>query len=692
MCSLHAEPLTLESVEFSVLKGDQLQFQLQFSGAAFEPNVFHTDNPARIALDFPGVSSRLKTKVIPVNTGAATAIHVVEASGRTRVVVNLVSMVPYDTRIEGRDVFVSLRKSSALSSSTNVGASVSTDTPPPLPKQTINNIDFRRGPRGEGRILISLTDPNAVVDMQEKGGKVVLNFINTSLPEHLAKRLDVTDFATPVRTIDSTMDGNRTKVTVTPLTRDYDYLSFQTEGLLTLEFRPLTRAEKAADKKKKFRFTGKRLSLNFQDIPVRSVLQILADFTNLNIVASDAVKGNVTLRLNDVPWDQAMDLILKSKGLAMRQEGNIVRVGPAAQINKQEKEELEALAVKEELAPLRTEIIQINYATAAEMQALLTGVVDKVSEDKTGAGTEETGYFTSDSVTSRSGASSNLGSILSKRGSVNIDPRTNVLIVKDTARNLEAIRRLVSKLDKPVRQVLIESRIVIAANDFTKELGACIDARKDLSSFDSPSPPGTGSDTLGTGSGTDLLVDLASAATGSYGLTLFKVGDYLLDLELTASQIESKSETLSKPKVVTSDQTTARIEQGIEIPFSSVSQNGTTTQFKKAVLKLEVTPQITPDDRIVMELSINQDAPGQLVVNAGPTINTNSIDTVVTVDNGETVVLGGVFSHDKLYAVDKVPFFGDLPIVGQLFRRTADTNDKTELLIFITPKILKGDI
>ncbi len=574
---------------------------------------------------------------------------------------------------------------------------MSTGATSPLPKQTINKIDFRRGPRGEGRILISLTDPNAVVDMQERGGKVVLNFINTSLPEHLVKRLDVTDFATPIRTIDSSMDGNRAKITVTPLTRDYDYLSFQSKGLLTLEFRPLTLAEKAADQKKKFRFTGKRLSLNFQNIPVRSVLQILADFTNLNVVASDAVKGNVTLRLNDVPWDQAMDLILKSKGLAMRQEGNIVRVGPAAQINKLEKEELEALAVKEELAPLRTEIIQVNYATAAAMQALLQGTVDRGSEPNTGAaGSEQTGFFASESVASRSGSSSNLGSILSKRGSVNIDPRTNVLIVKDTARNLEAIRRLVSELDKPVRQVLIESRIVIAANDFTKELGARLDVRKDLNSFDSPLPPSRAGDNP-TGvdlasSGTDLLVNLASAAAGSYGLTLFKVGDYLLDLELTASQIESKSETLSRPRVVTSDQTTARIETGVEIPFQSVSQNGTTTQFKKAVLKLEVTPQITPDDRIVLELSITQDAPGQLVVNAGPTINTNQIDTVVTVDNGETVVLGGVFTHDKLYTIEKVPFFGDLPLIGQFFRRTVDTNDKNELLIFVTPKILKETI
>ena len=560
MCLVHAEPLTLESVEFSVLKGDRLQFQFRFSGAAFEPNVFHTDNPARIALDFPGVSSRLKSKVIPINTGVATAVHVVEASGRTRVVVNLVSMVPYDTKIEGRDVFVFLKKSNVRSTGADVGTSTSTGISSALPKQTINKIDFRRGPRGEGRVLISLTDPNAVVDMQVKGGKVVLNFVNTFLPEHLAKRLDVTDFATPIRTIDSKMDGNRAKVTVTPLTRDYDYLSFQSEGLLTLEFRPLSLAEKAVDQKKKFRFTGQRLSLNFQDIPVRSVLQILADFTNLNIVASDAVAGNVTLRLNDVPWDQALDLILKSKGLAMRQEGNIVRVGPAAEINKLEKEELEALAVKEELAPLVTEIIQVNYATAADMQALLQGSVDTESEPTTQTGVPgETGFFSNPpGVTSRSGASSNLGSILSKRGSVNIDPRTNVLIVKDTARNLVAIRRLVSELDKPVRQVLIESRIVTASDGFRKALGARLDARKDIKDFDSPTPDGEGSDTTGTGSGADALVDMAAAAaSGTFGLTLFKIGDYLLDLELTAAQIEGKSETLSKPRIVTSDQSMA---------------------------------------------------------------------------------------------------------------------------------------
>ena len=719
-----AEQLTLQSVESLSLPGDRLQLELHMSGPARVPRVFHTGNPARIALDFSGVGNALEKKVIPINVGAARSVHAVEASGRTRVVVNLLKMVPYDTRVDGNDVLITLqnqsgagiqaaqvgrgdtaRPRSSLSPAIQVPRSTGAPTTQPrpsftpgatasqgaqamapqsyaFPRQSIQNIDFRRGKKGEGRVLISLSDPNTVVDMQEKGGKVIVYFMNTDLPHSLARTLDVLDFATPVQSVATVKEGNRVRMTITPATGDYDYLSYQSEGKLTLEFRPLTRAQKIAQLKKKFNFTGKRLSLNFQDIEVRSVLQILADFTNLNIVASDTVGGHITLRLNDVPWDQALDLILKSKGLGKRQTGNVVMVAPQAEINKIEKEEYEALAIKEKFEPLKTEIIQLNYAKAAEVQAVLMGVQDSAGAPPPVGVPEYAGSYAPDLVSSPSDAS-NRASILSERGVVNIDPRTNILIVKDTARNLAAIRKLVQDLDKPVRQVLIESRVVIANANFTREIGVRFGAAKETSGF---ALRGTSTPAR------NLLVDLAAAAGqgagGSLGLAIFKAGDYLLSLELSALQEEDKGEVLSNPRIVTSDQETARIEQGVEIPFSTVSQNGTQTQFKKAVLRLEVTPHITPDDHVQMELFITKDARGEETIN-GPTIDKREIQTEVLVDSGDTVVLGGIFEHERQRAVDSVPFFGELPGIGWMFRKQLKVDDKRELLIFITPKILK---
>ena len=721
-----AEQLTLRSVEFSSLAGDRLQLALHMSGPAPVPRVFHTGNPARIALDFSGVGNALEKKVIPINVGVASSLHAVEASGRTRVVLNLLKMVPYDTKVNGNDVLITLqnqsggaiqaarvdqsgtvrprsslspanqapgrtgapttlpRTSLASSAAASQGAQTSTSQSYAFPKQSIQNIDFRRGKKGEGRVLISLSDPNTVVDMQEKGGKVIVYFVNTDLPPALARTLDVLDFATPVQSVATVKEGKRVKMTITPATGDYDYLSYQSEGKLTIEFRPLTRAQKIAQLKKRFNFTGKRLSLNFQDIEVRSVLQILADFTNLNIVASDTVGGHITLRLNDVPWDQALELILKSKGLGKRRTGNVIMVAPLAEINKIEKEEYKSLAIKEKFEPLKTEIIQLNYAKAAEVQAVLVGVQDSSGAPPPDIGVPEyAGNFAPDLISQPSDAS-NRASILSARGVVNIDPRTNILIVQDTVRNLAAVRKLVRELDKPVRQVLIESRVVIANSNFTREIGVRFGATKETSGF---ALRGTSTPAQ------NLLVDLAAAAGqgagGSLGLAIFKAGDYLLSLELSALQAENKGEVLSNPRVVTSDQETARIEQGVEIPFSTVSQNGTQTQFKKAVLRLEATPHITPDDHVQMELFITKDSPGQPTPTGQIAIDKKEIQTEVLVASGDTVVLGGIFEHERNRSVNSVPFFGELPGVGWMFRKQKRVNDKRELLIFITPKILK---
>ncbi len=668
----------LQNIEFSTLPGDKLQLRFVFEGNAVAPKVFHTDNPARIVLDFPGTRSGLERKSVTINTGVVTQVNVVESGGRTRVVVNLVASAPYDVKVDQRQVLVKVGGAVPVSRTrTAVG----------VPVQQIEKVDFRRGPRGEGRILIFLRRPNTMVDLREEGGKVVATVLHARLPARLQKKLDVTDFATPVKEISLYQDGNNVRVTVTPATADYDYLSYQSDRLLTIEFRPLTRAQKEK-RAKKFPYTGERLSLNFQDIPVRSVLQILADFTGINIIAADTVKGNVTLRLNNVPWDQALDLILKAKGLGKRKEGNVIWVAPLDEIIKLEKKELEHVQFREQKEPLRTEIIQLNYASAAEVMKVLKGMQQQTSRTSQGSGGVPQ-YATNFDQVGDAGSQGAIagGSILSPRGQVNIDERTNILIVKDTPSNLEAIRRLVARLDRPVRQVLIESRVVIADDTFSRELGVKLNAAKRSGA------PGQTQSIIGGVMGDDFgIVDLPAAigpgAGGGLGIALFKVNDFLMRLELSALQAENRGEVLSMPRVVTQDQTKASIEQGIEIPFATVSQNGTQTQFKKAVLRLEVTPHITPDDNVVMNLRITKDARGEETI-AGPAINKREINTTVQVENGETVVLGGIYERERRKVVNKMPFFGDLPVFGFLFRKDSKDDKKNELLIFITPKVIK---
>lgn len=684
-----AAEVKLHDVQFMTLPGDQLQVRFLLDGPVEVPKAFHTDNPARLVLDFAGVRSALKKKTISVNTGVLTSINVVEGDGRTRLVANLVSLVPYEITADGDAVRLTLK---------NAGAMATTATPVPspgLPVQRIEKIDFRRGAEGEGRILVFLKDPNALVNLRQEGGKVVAEFLNTELPKNLAKQLDVLDFATPVKTIEAISDGRTTRLLITPATLDYDYLSYQSERLLTIEFRPLTPAEKEEIKKKQFPYTGERLSLNFQDIPVRSVLQILADFTGLNIIAADSVQGNVTLRLNNVPWDQALDLVLKAKGLGQRREGEVIWVAPLDEIIALEKKELEHVSFREEKEPLRTEIIQLNYAKAADVLKVLKGIQQQAAQPQVPQPSQALGgqlvpqYATTFEEPTVTGEAIAGGSILSPRGEVNIDERTNILIVKDTPYHLEAIRKLVQTLDRPVRQVLIESRVVIANDDFSRDLGVRLNAARNTGS------PGKTQTLLGGILGANNgIVDLPAAigpgAGGGLGIAVFKLNQFLMQLELSALQDENRGDVISMPKVVTQDQTTARIEQGEEIPFQSVSQNlGTQTQFKKAVLKLEVTPHIAPDDNVIMDILVTKDSRGRETVNGQPPIDKREIQTTVQVANGETVVLGGIYETTRNKTVNKVPFFGDLPGFGFLFRRDRAIDNKRELLIFITPRVLK---
>lgn len=668
----------LTDVEYAALPGNEVRIGLQLSGSVKQPKVFTTDNPARIVLDLEGVTSGLDQKTLPIDVGPVQSLVAVEASDRTRIVVNLSNSVPYHVNTGTGKVDIALNAPQSgpapRPAAAKPTASVSRSPRPAGPAGGIRNIDFRRGPNGEGRVLITLPSPNTSVSVTEKGERVIAEIANTKLPSRLLRRLDVTDFATPVVAVESRPRDNNVEVSIQTAT-DYEYLAYQADELFTLEFRPLTKAELEDKRSKKVVYSGDRLSLNFQNIEVRAVLQLLADFTGLNLVASDTVGGNITLRLKNVPWDQALAIILKSKGLSMRQTGNVIMVAPTGEIAAQEQAELLADQKIEELAPLRSEFIQLNYARAEDIAELLKN--------------EENQLLTPE------------------RGNVTVDTRTNMLLVQDTAAKLEDVHRLVQRLDIPTRQVMVESRVVIANDDFARDLGVRFGYSKSNYNPNSKKFSEVTGALRGTLDGANywgttvddtvpLMVDLpATLPSGGVEFLLGKVGSYLLQLELTAMQREGRGEIISSPRVVTADNQEASIKVGQEIPYSTASQLGTNTQFKEALLELNVTPQITPDDRVIMKLDVkkdNADYTRQIGLNGEPPIDRREVVTNVLVDNGETVVLGGVFERDKKFNKQQVPWLGDLPVLGNLFKTTSKADTNSELLIFITPKILKEGI
>ena len=558
--------------------------------------------------------------------------------------------------------------------------------------------------------------------MREQGSRVLVDIIDAALPQRLFRRLDVVDFATPVVAIESRPKGRNVEVNV-QTGSDFEYMAYQTDELFTLELRPLTSAEKERLAREKVVYDGERLSLNFQDIEVRAVLQLLADFTDLNLVASDSVAGNITLRLKNVPWDQALDIILKTKNLTKRQDGNVIMVGPFDEIVGHEERTLTADQRLEELAPIRSEFIPVKFAKAAEIAAFIRGASSLQSSVSSQGGSSPIGRDTRQ--LDRTVSESTKDSILTPgRGSVTFDERTNTLLVMDTSARLNQIREIVARLDIPVRQVMIESRVVIANNDFTRDLGVRFGLATSMGALYNNEMliggglPGNlvggqnydagpfGLNTSGQPNNSiivnpvdedpapSLLVNLpATDPAGAVNFLIGKVGSYLLQLELSAMQREGRGEVISSPRVITSDQKEARIEVGKRIPYPTVSQNGTNVEFENATLSLTVTPAITPDDRIIMDLIVTKDEPDfSRVVEGTPTINTREIETRVLVDNGETVVLGGVYERTKIFAKEQVPWIGDVPVLGRLFKREAREDNNSELLIFVTPKILKGDL
>lgn len=677
--------ISLDDVSFASLSGERVQIKLTLSEALpSEPLNFTIDNPARIAVDFPNTTINLSEKTQTIGIGAANSLNAVEAAGRTRVVINLTSSVSYTIDVDANIVTLNLG-GGAIVASSNAPASQSVSSSVSSSNDSIEDIDFRRGENGEGRVIVRLSNSNIPIDMGFEGGKIVVNFIDAQLPSNLDRKLDVIDFATPVKEIDTMPNGNNIKMAISAVTEDYDHLAYQSENQYIIEFKPLSKEEKEEQKKDKFGYTGERLSLNFQNIEVRAILQLIADFTGLNMVTSDAVSGNVTLRLKNVPWDQALDIILRSRGLGMRQSGNVIMVAPSEELAARERLELEANRQVEELAPLRTEFVSINYADAADLMSLIQA--------------EE-------------------NNLLSERGNVSMDARTNTLIVQDVSSSLEAIRELIEELDVPVRQVLIESRIVNADESFAKDIGVRFGYSKNTkqsgenrSSIGDDGNPqfliGGGqagnisfaedgnTTAFSTDDNENLLVDLPAIPGDASALALAvgKIGSYLLQLELSALIAEGRGEDIASPRVITSNQNEATIQSGVQIPFQEASSSGATaTSFQDAVLALTVTPQITPEDSIIMDLEVSQDSISGTSVNGVPAINTRNVTTQVLVQNGETVVLGGVYTSTDRKSVDRTPFFGDLPYVGFLFKRTDIDSSKSELLIFITPKILKDSL
>jgi len=680
-----ADQPALQSIDVQPLPGQQVQVTMRLSGPAPQPLSFTIDNPARISFDLPNTTLAMPSKRIDVHASGLDTIVAAETKDRTRLVMNLDKLVPYDTRVVGNNVVVMLGGSSA--STATVTSSASSPSAASGARE-LRAIDFRRSADGAGRVMVKLSDPHIHINLHQVGNQVVVDFSDAGVPANLMRRYDATDYGTPVSGFDVTRVGNGSRISISA-SGDFEQLAYQSDDQYVVEVSPKRRAANAPEEKPVY--SGERLTLNFQDIETRAVLQLLADASGQNIVVSDSVSGNVTLRLQNVPWDQALDIVLRTKGLDKRRQDNVIIVAPQAELAAREKAELAARKDVQELAPLRSEYLQVNYAKAKDMEALI----------KTQS-----------------------NSLLSPRGSVTVDDRTNTLLLQDTSDRLADIRRLVATLDIPVRQVQIEARIVIVSNDFKRDLGVIFgftNWHKNGNGLVSTTGTATGVDTMtntyitgqnainnAINSGTNpvpLPTYGIPAAANRYNVNLpvsnpagtFALGilgnNFIVDLELSAAQAETQANIISSPRVVTANQKEATIEQGVEIPYQqSASSGATTIQFKKAVLALKVTPQITPDNRIIMDLDVRDDSVGNVVVASGgvnvPSINTREIATQVLVNDGQTVVLGGILETTQREDDTKVPYLGDIPVLGHLFKNTSHQDNKDELMIFITPKIV----
>jgi type IV pilus assembly protein PilQ len=714
----------IENIDFSSLSGGRVNIRIKLKEPMTNPPAgFTLNNPARIALDFPNTANGLGKNNVSSEQGALKSVSLAQAKDRTRMVLNLTKSVGYNTTVNGNEVLISLQGSEATAGVNATNETRFAEARASNQAHSISNVDFARGKNGEGRIIVDLSDANTGINIKQKGKTIVVDFVDTDVPADLQRRLNVINFNTPVLYVDTIKQGKNGRMVIEPK-GNWEQSAYQADKKFIIDVRQLIEDPNKLVKGSKPGYAGEKLSLNFQNIEVRSVLQVIADFTGLNIITSDTVAGNITLRLKDVPWDQAMDIIMANKGLTMRKNGNVILVAPADEVAAKEKAALESVQAIEELAPLRTEAFTLKYQKAEVFKELITG-----DDSKAGGG--------------GGGGQSQKKGILSKRGNAVAEVRTNTVFVQDTAKSLEEVQAFINKIDVPVRQVMIESRLVIADNRFGKSLGARFGIQKqnvgrngystsgtlgntittrsitppglkDDGTFDVTKPGKITETTTGrTGSGTlastsiggrdnpitvgtspdgtqDLMSNLpVNNAFGSIAFSLFRLpAGLLLNLELSALESDQKGKVVSSPRVTTANQQKATIAQGTKIPYLQASSAGNSNvAFIDAVLSLEVTPQITPDEKIIMDLEVKKDRVGQVFFGT-PSIDTQRVNTQVLVANGETAVLGGIYEQTERNSVDKVPFFGDLPILGNAFKRRTKQDDKSELLIFITPKIM----
>ncbi|RKG54682.1 type IV pilus secretin PilQ [Acinetobacter cumulans] len=675
------------------IPGQGTEIRVMFNGLPPQPQAYQLEQPSRLVLDFDKAQQNLKQSSIPVATSEANSVDISSDAQRARLTVNLADAGAFTTRVEGNTFILKIN-----------AANASAPTPVAAQKQAqgISDIGFKRGSAGEGLVVIDLLGSNTPVDVQQQGSKIVVRTLGNKVPTHLARRLNVNDFATPVATVDAQNDHGSGLITISS-SGSYEYMAYQTDNRLTIslkrpEDKNPTRA-KAAN-----HYTGKKISLDFQDIEVRRVLQLLADFTDINMVAADSVQGNITLRLKDVPWDQALDIVLKTKNLDKRRNGNVIWIAPVAELIKAEEEEAKAIAQSVKLAPLQTEYIQLSYAKVVDIEKLITQ----------GKNSGNSGNSTANAGAGVDSLGDSVGSLLSPRGTVSVDPRTNTLIINDTTQKIDQIRKMIDLLDVAVKQVMVEARIVRATTDFTKEMGVkwgilsqgiaknndLLVGGSDTTLWDlkTPSIGTNGQATYSIQRPDNLNVDLGVTTQGASRIAfgLISLSDFMLDLELSALQADGYGEVISTPKVLTGDKQQARVASGQEIPYQATSTAGgtatATTSFKDALLSLDVTPSITPDGKVQMKLIIKSDSQAGYAQNGEIILNKNEINTDVLVNNGETVVLGGIFEQTTANKQTKVPFLGDLPYLGRLFRKDVKSDNKSELLIFVTPRIVNDSV
>ncbi len=668
---------TIESINVSGQQSGATVVKINLKAApAAVPSSFAVNNPPRIALDFPNTANGMGKTVQEIGEGDVRRVNIVQAGDRSRVVLETGKALSYDARIEGNAILITLGGTTAAGA-TAATTSAQTFAPvkPGDSKHSLRDVDFRRGPTGEGRVMVDLSDNQVGIDLRVQGRSLIVDFLNTATPKNLERKLDVVDFGTPVESIETYTQGGNTRIVITPKGA-WEHSAYQTDKRFIVEVKKIA---EDANRLVPAGFSGEKLSLNFQNVEVRAVLQVIADFTGLNVITSDTVGGSLTLRLKDVPWDQALDIILQSKGLDMRKTGNVVWIAPGDELATREKLALESRAQISDLEPLRTESMQVNYQKAADFQKLLSDPTQK---------------------------------ILSKRGSAVVDVRTNVVFVQDTPSRLEEVRKLLKQIDIPVRQVMIESRIVEATDTFSRNLGARLGYNElaDRQILGSPRVLVSGN-YVGSGirtgqtpdPGTGYFPDgfmsslpaqgLSGANPGQIAFALFNSSrTRFLNLELSALQADGKGKIISSPRVITADKIEATIEQGTEIPYQQATSSGATSvSFRKATLSLKVKPQITPDDNVIMSLKVNKDSVGQNTL-SGPAIDTKQVVTEVLVENGGTVVIGGIYTQDERSTTTKVPVLGDLPVVGFLFKNNQRVDDRRELLIFISPKVLRDSV